>query len=444
MHIDYSKQIEIRAETDVFIAGGGPAGAIAAIAAAREGAHVFLAEAGTCFGGLGTTGMVPAFMEIGDGVNPLGAGLGKELMDLAFCLSGREHAYRAIDKEALKRAYDALVTQAGVEFRFMTRVIDVKAEKGRIEYVVLSSLSGLYAVKAKTYLDCTGDGTLCVLAGAGYEQGDENGVSMPATLCSQWTGIDWPAVRTQDMSDAAKRERIKRAYADGVLSVCDLHLPGVWKTGHQTGGGNVGHAYFVDAGDEVSVGKAMIEQRKRLVEYEKFYRTYVKGYENAEMISTAEMLGIRASRRIRGEYVLTVEDYLHRAVFDDEICRCAYAIDIHPHKNDESSYDKFWSDYTVRYKFKPGESYGIPYRCLIPESCKNFLVAGRCISTDHYVQASVRIMPACFVMGQAAGTAAALSAQSQMDVADIPVARLQKRLIDRGVCLPNYKEQSAQ
>ena len=166
--------------------------------------------------------------------------------------------------------------------------------------------------------------------------------------------------------------------------------------------------------------------------------------ENAEMISTAEMLGIRASRRIRGEYILTVEDYLHRAVFDDEICRCAYAIDIHPHKNDESSYDKFWSDYTVRYKFKPGESYGIPYRCLIPESSKNFLVAGRCISTDHYVQASVRIMPACFVMGQAAGTAAALSAQSQMDVADIPVARLQKRLIDRGVCLPNYKEQSAQ
>ena len=432
--INYNKMIEIRHETDVFVGGGGPAGALAAVAAAREGKKVFLAEGSCCFGGLGTIGMVPAYMQVSDGVNLCCAGLGKEIMDKAYAYSDGSHAYMSINKEALKRAYDDMLKEAGVEFRFMTQVIDVKTEAGRIDYAVLSGKSGIYAVKAKVYIDCTGDGDICAMAGAEFACGDANGIIMPSTLCSLWTDIDWEA---RNKSGIAFNSFAEQAYNEGMLPVCDMHVPGVWKISKTTGGGNIGHAYNVNGTDEASVTAAMLEQRRLLAAYQKYLNKFIPGFENARLASTAEVLGIRASRRIIGDYVLGVEDFKSRAVFDDEIGRYCYPVDIHPASPDKNAYAKFEKEYGQELRYNKGESYGITYRALLPKTLSNVYTAGRCMSTDNYMQASIRVMPGCYITGQAAGTAAALAVSANGETRRVNVNELREKLRSSGAYLPH-------
>ncbi|MDR0425828.1 MAG: FAD-dependent oxidoreductase [Clostridiales bacterium] len=437
MKVQYGKEIEVRVETDVFVAGGGPAGAAAAIAAARTGRRVFLAEAAGAFGGAGTVGLVPVFQRIGDGVNELCAGIGKEIIDRAYEGGAKDHEYFAINKEALKRAYDGLISEAGVEFRFMTNLIDVAVKAGEVEYVVLSDKSGVYAVKAKVYIDCTGDGDLCAFAGAEFEKGDENGQIMPSTLCSYWADIDWDKFDMQYKHE--QNIYVDDAYKKGILSVRDRHMPGITKVGATLGGGNLGHAYDVDASDSATVTRALLEQRRMLPEFENYFRTYWSGFEKARLISTAEFLGIRASRRITGEYILNIDDYMSRAVFDDEIGRYCYSVDIHPSKTDDESYQRFRNKFKGLW-YKAGESYGIPYRILTPKGLKNVLTAGRCVSTDNAMQASIRVMPGCYITGQAAGTAAALCAEYDCSVQSLDIKKLQARLVKDGAYLPNFSE----
>jgi hypothetical protein len=137
--------------------------------------------------------------------------------------------------------------------------------------------------------------------------------------------------------------------------------------------------------------------------------------------------------------MLSLDDFLSCASFDDEIGRYCYAIDIHTMAPDKESYDRFLAEYYKNYRYKPGESYGIPYRSLIPVSFSNVLVAGRCIGSDRYIQGSVRVVPGCFLTGQAAGVAAALATDSE-SVRDIDIKELQRKLISIGAYLPNYKE----
>ena len=229
---------------------------------------------------------------------------------------------------------------------------------------------------------------------------------------------------------------VQQAFDEGLLPVCDMHIPGIWKVGGITGGGNVGHAYGVNGTDEASITKAMVEQRRLLVSYQNYFSKYIDGYKNAKLISTAEMLGIRASRRIIGDHVLDVEDYKARAVFEDEIGRYCYPVDIHPASPDKDAYEKFLKEYHEEFRYKPGESYGIPYRSLIPKGLANVYMAGRCISADNYVQASVRVMPGCYITGQAAGTAAALAASAGVNTRDVDVKALRAKLRQNGAYLP--------
>jgi len=159
------------------------------------------------------------------------------------------------------------------------------------------------------------------------------------------------------------------------------------------------------------------------------------------LVATASLLGVRETRRILGDYVMTLDDFKKRAIFDDEIGRYSYPVDIHPNKNDIESYMRFRNEIT-NLRYKHGESYGIPYRALIPKDLDNVLVAGRCISTDRYMQSSVRVMPGCFITGQAAGTAASMLAKSngKETAHDINIRSLQRKLKDIGAYLPNFKQ----
>ncbi len=441
--ITYHKKIDIKFEADILVAGGGPAGMAAAVTAARQGKKVLLIEAMGALGGLGTLGRVPMFCQFSDGVNFLAGGFGQEIHRLCFehdavspddavdCKS--KHESISIKAEKLKRIYDNLALTAGVQLSFYTKVIDAVVKNGRIEYAICSGKSSLFAVKAKVYIDCTGDGDLSFYAGAVTEKGDEKGSLQSGTLCSLWTDIDWEKVKKAGFHHfwPANDKYLEQAFKDKVFARHDPALPGMWRTGRTTGGGNIGHVFSVDGTDEGSLTKAVLESRKRLEQYELYYKKYLKGFEQMELVDTGALFGVRETRRVIGDYVLTGADYFKRAVFEDEIGRYNYAMDSHPASCDEESYSKFKNMFEQGYA--DGESYGIPYRALTPKGIENLLVAGRCISTDRNMQSSVRVMPGCFITGQAAGMAAAQGD----NVHQIEVPLLQENLAAIGAYLPN-------
>jgi flavin-dependent dehydrogenase len=428
----FQRDLEVRHEVDVLVVGGGPAGVAAAVSAARQGAKVFLAEATACLGGLGTSGMVPAFMQFTDGVNFLAGGIGEEILNKMWEYGGKiEGSEYSIKVEALKRVYDDIVTEAGVDFTLHTQMVAVDAEDGLVNYVVFAAKSGMFAVKAKIYIDGTGDGDLCAWAGAEYEKGDENGEMMAGTLCSLWANIDWDRVVRPD------NRRLEEAIKDKIFTHEDRHLSGIWRTGKTLGGGNIGHTYDVDGTDERSLTKSLIWGRKSMTEFERYYKEYLDGYEEMELAATGAILGIRESRRIIGDYVMVLDDFINRTNFDDEIGRYAYPVDIHPSDTSVEGFKKFEEEYH-NLRYKDGESYGIPYRALTPRGLQNVLVAGRCVSCDRYMQSSIRVMPGCYITGQAAGVAAAMAAEKNTDTRGIDIKELQSRLKAIGAYLPNF------
>jgi len=433
--VKLTRTLPVRHEVDILVVGGGPAGAAAAVTAARQGKDVYLIESHTCLGGIGTAGGVPVFMQFTDGVNFLADGFGRELLH-RLQTSGGTHPPGGfcIKAETLKRVYDELLTKAGVSFTFHTQLIDVETEGDRVTAAICAGKSGMFAIRAQIFVDSTGDGDLCAFSGAPFEKGNENGAMMPGTLCSFWAGIDWDAV--QEGGLGAGNSRIEDAFQYGVFTLEDRHLPGMWRVGEKLGGGNIGHAFDLDGTDEVSLTKALLWGRKSLLEYERYYKEYLKGFEEMELVATGSLLGVRETRRITGDYVLNVGDFNSRAVFGDEIGRYSYPVDIHIARPDKESHERFMKEFTSM-RLGVGESYGIPYRTLTPKGLANVLVAGRCVSTDRQMQASIRVMPGCYITGQAAGMAAAMMVEGESDSRGVAVAELQQRLRGMGAYLPN-------
>ena len=174
------------------------------------------------------------------------------------------------------------------------------------------------------------------------------------------------------------------------------------------------------------------------MEYERYYKRYLKGYETMELVATGSLMGVRETRRIIGDYVLNIQDFKGSSSFEDEIGRYCHPIDVHSPKPDKESYERSQRDFKMK-RLGQGESYGIPYRILTPKGLDNTLVAGRCVSTDRAMQGSIRVMPACFITGQAAGVAAAMAAQAGSDIRSIEIHDLQMRLKSMGTYLPNLR-----
>ena len=324
-----------------------------------------------------------------------------------------------------------MIEEAGVEYTLFTNVVDVVADSGRVEGVILHGKSGFFAVKAKIYIDCTGDGDMAAMAGAAYEKGDADGRLQPGTLCSQWAGIDWSIAREEGQGDY-----LDQAIADGVFTHPDKKMPGIFTAEGFMGNGSFGHAYGLDGTDERSLTRAITDMRRIIPQYETYFKKYLKGYENMVLVGTGNLMGVRESRRFICDYMLTLQDFADRAVFPDEIGRYCYPVDIHPSDASDEALQESERIFRQDYRYKKGETYGIPYRTLTPAGFSNLLVAGRCIGCDRYMLGSVRVMPACFITGQAAGTAAAMAAEKE-DVRAIDVQMLRNTLRADGVYLPN-------
>jgi glycine/D-amino acid oxidase-like deaminating enzyme len=430
---------------DVIVVGGGPSGCTAAAAAAREGARTLLIEASGCLGGSGTSALVPAWCPFSDKEKIIYCGLAEKVFTRAK--EGMAHVksdaldWVPIDAERLKRVYDDLVSEAGVTVLFQTMLSYVARDaSGRVTSIVTTNKSGLSLWSAKVFVDCTGDADLVAWAGGEFHKGDAEGKRlMPATHCFLLANVDEEAYKNGPwLGPKNPKSPIFEILGSGKYPLIpDAHCCHNL-VGPGTVGFNAGHLFEVDNTDPASVSSALILGRKMAAQFRDALAEYHPAFAHAFLVATGSQVGIRETRRIVGDYVLTLEDYLARRSFSDEICRNSYFIDIHWAKEEvakDPEQHKQWEKSCVHYG--AGESHGIPYRCLTPVGLKNVLVAGRSVSCEQVVQGSIRVMPVCLAMGEAAGLAAALAARStENDVHAVDTDHLRQRLREENAFLP--------
>lgn len=430
MKLDYQKALEVRYEAEVCVVGGGPAGVAAAVMAAEAGAKVLIIEQSGSFGGAGTLGMVPEIMNFDDGEHFLAGGFGRRLHDALFPPCKYEREWMIASPEDTKRLYDRMISEAGVEFLFFNKLTDAVTDGKRITHLIVSAPEGIYAVKAKFFIDTTGNGALAAYAGCGFDFGDESGTAMPATLCSLWGNVDFDTLDIEQ-----QREGVEDAYRAGILTQFDTILPGMKPIfpSCRVAGGNIGHAFAVDDTNTRSLSDAMKKSRDILSEYQRYYRAFVKGCEEATLLRSADILGVRESRRIHTDEVLTKDAFFKEEPFPTEIGRYSYPVDIHPMTPSEKGMADF--EKSILLKHEKGQSYSIPYGATVAKDLDNLFVAGRHIGADRAMQASVRVIPGAFITGQAAGVAAALCAKAGCDTHSLDVTLLQKKLKQFGAYL---------
>ncbi len=444
----FTRDLPVEEEVfDLVVSGGGPAGAAAAVCASRLGAKVLLAEATGCLGGMGTSGLVTAFDPMADGERMLVGGLMREIVT-AMHKRGflgpqvNEAFYRKrylcwtpFRVEGYKLMLDELVTSAKVEVRYFTRVIDADADSLTVKGVILQNVEGLRYVRAKTFVDATGDAVLSTLCGVPCrEAGRDTPNIMPPTLCAQFGGIDWSRTK-----NANQQVLIEKAIGEGFFTYKDRHVPGLIQAGETTGMLNAGHIFRMNAVRCRSLSDGMVRGRRLVQEYLAFYRRYVPGCENAELVTTGSLMGVRESRRIVGEYELVYDDYLAQRQFPDQIGVYNAPVDIHVYDDSDAEYQRYHQEFTKVGRLKAGECFGLPYGILVPKGWRNLWVAGRCNSSDVRVHGSIRVQPAASMMGQAAGTAAVQAIATGQPACDLDTSALVETLRRAGAYLPQEK-----
>ncbi len=412
---------------EVVVCGGGPAGLCAAVAAAQEGADTLLIERYGFLGGMATAGLINPFMPYYTGGEQIIEGLFQQIIDRLDAAGGWSHrqdewARDAFDPEIMKLVAQEMAEEAGVRLRLHTMVVDVAANDGHVEKILLASKSGWEAAKAQVFIDATGDGDVAARAGAESEQGRaEDGLGQPMTLMFRIAGVDEARIPPREdinaLYDVAKaageidnpRENVLWFYT---TRPGELHF-------------NTTRVVKRDGTSAADLTEAELEARRQVGQMVRFLVEKVSGFEKAYLAATGTQSGVRESRRIIGEYVMTEEDVLGARKFPDGIARGCYDIDIHDPAGTG----------TVIKQLPEGESYDIPYRCLCPRGFDNLLVAGRPISATHEAHSSIRVMPIAAAVGEAAGVAAAMCVERGQAVTEIDVPALRQRLVERGASL---------
>lgn len=419
----YSAPIRQRIEADVVVVGSGSAGATAAITAAREGARVVLVERYGFMGGISTQVLDTfyGFYTPSDRPRKVVGGVPdavvERLMERGVALI-RPNTYGAgdgitYDPTSLKVVWEELAREAGARLLFHTFVVDAVREGDRLAGVIAANKRGLVHLEARVVIDASGDADVAAAAGAPFE-GPEDGPVQSLTTTFRMINVNTDRARAvrKDELHGLMQAAIDAGYRlprrEGSVHITPFD--GVMAT-------NMTRVMNVDATDAEQLTEAEVEGRRQALEYARFLRDYVPGYERSVLSDVSTGIGVRESRRIYGAYRLTRQDVVEARQFDDGIARCGAPIEDHHASGD------------TRWEYLPdGETYGIPYRCLLPQGVEGLLVAGRCLSADHDAHASVRSMGQCMAMGQAAGTAAALAVRSGSAPRDVGIADLQARL----------------
>jgi hypothetical protein len=431
------RRVPVVAEADVVVLGGGPAGVAAATAASRAGARTILLERYGFLGGMGSAAMVTNFCGLHanvDGeIRQVVHGVADEILERLDRLGGLNKVHgvlgriaaQAYDVAAYKLALDGLTGAAGVDARFHVLAVGAQVRDRRVTAVTVETKSGRGAVTGRQFIDCSGDADLAAWAGVRYALGDDDGFMAYPTLMFKVTGVDGERAtregkpqlaRLMAEAEAAGRFRFPRK---GVI-INPQARPGEWRC-NTTQISRDGKA--VDATDWADLSYAELEGRRQVQDYFTFLRSSVPGFEAAELLEIAPQIGVRETRRIQGRHVYTADDVLERRDFADAIGVNGWPVEKHVLGD-------------VEWRFIEGRGYGqIPFGCLVPLEIDNLLVAGRCASTTPDGQASLRVSGPCFVMGQAAGLAAAMALGGDQAVGAVDLPALQARLRADGVFL---------
>ena len=403
---------------DIVVIGGGFAGAAAAIAAARQGRKVILLEQAGFLGGAAGSNLVFPYMGYWtekDGRRiDLSAGLFAEINRRLTEMDALH--FTCFHEEYLKVVLEQMAEEAGVQLVYHAAVCRAEVSGGRIRAVdaVCCGLTRRY--EADVFIDATGDANLAALAGCPYEQGrTQDGFCQPMTLCFRLGNVD----KEKFYKEHAQINPLYSAWqAAGKLRdprenmlIFDYPVAGVLHF-------NTTRVVRLDPTDPDDLTRAEIEARLQTLELVDFLRQNFSAFADAGLIGTAHYIGVRESRRVCGEHLLTAEELKECTVFEDAIAAGNYDIDIHSPTGSGTSH----------YYFAEGTWYTIPYRSLVAKGTDNLLVAGRCLSATHEAQASVRIMPICCCTGEAAGVAAAVCAENGAAARSADVGAIRARL----------------
>ncbi len=434
----YRKEIPIIAETDILVIGSGAAGSTAAIAAARTAgrigldARVMLVERYGFLGGSSTAVLDTfyGFYTPGSVSKKVVSGIPDDV------IAGLREIDRVIERpntfgagtgitynpEMLKVVWERLAQGAGVNTLYHTFVTDVITSGGRITGVVVDGKAGLGLIRAKRVIDASGDADVCALAGAPFEKAGELEPAQTMTTTFRLAQVDPEKARQvpraeflRMLGEAADSGKYDLPRREGSIHITTL--PSVMATIMTRVDG-----YDPTNPEELTL--AEIEGRRQAIEYERFLRDCVPGYEDARIIAFGVQIGVRETRRVYGEYRLTKDDVLSARKFDDVVGLCGAPMEDHHAGKD------------TRWQYLPdGETVDIPYRTLVPKEVDGLWVAGRCFSATHDAHASVRSMAQCMAMGQAAGSAAALSIARGEEPRELSVGALQDELRKQGATL---------
>ena len=448
-----------RSHWHVIVCGGGLAGVCAATAAARNGARTLLVERDGCLGGTMTNGLVGPMMcfhsperqvigglaqEVVDRLQAMGASPGHILDTSDYC-----HTITPFDAEALKLVCQRMVLEAGAKTLYHALVTGVVVSGEALTGIEVTHKAGRETLTADIIVDATGDADVAWLAGAPCEVGrPSDGRVQPVSLMFKLSHVDNAALQAYtaahpaeaNLSDrqaeaylaqplnknAGFREKLKRYIDEGRIPLDRegiLFFNTVYEDEVIV---NTSRVSGVDVLDPWALSEAENLGREQVFGLYEFFKNEMPGFARARLAAVGQRIGIRESRRIVGEYVLTAEDIMSQRRFPDVVAQSAYPIDIHPLVPHEKE--------AVVWQYG-GETYDIPYRCLVPLGVDQLLVAGRSISTTREAQGSARVSPTCMAFGQAAGTAAAMAIDQECPPRQIDTGELVRVLAEQGAML---------
>ena len=457
------KTIPVESQYDVVVVGGGVAGVAAAMAASKRGCKTLIIEALSSMGGLATMGLVNIPLDFV-------SGLGLEMFDELKAVNGIWH--RNTDVEKHKLVLDRMLKKYNCDVLLSTSVVDSLVQDNAICGIVIQTKTGQKAIYAKRVIDCSGDSDAAYYAGAEVMCGrPRDGMTQSCSLEFTLGGVNWDEYLVSEVKikDPKWIKLIKEALEDGDLPYevdnhlnWMTHIPGrPQKCGMDEVSLCLAHARRCFPLDHHDLTRMYIEGREQADFLSAFIKKKVPGFQNSYLISTAPLLGVRESRRIVGEYIMSSNDIAYLNKHEDVICISSHGYDVH---NFEGPGNIKWAEMEINgetqyvicnpmgfgtttpppngkpvvnikgqteenAEFEPNGYYDIPYGCLVTKSIDNLLAAGRNISTDIHAQSAIRLIMTCFTMGEAAGTAAAMSLKQNIVPRALNVKELQKELI---------------